>query len=165
MWLSCELYPMLVIARQCIHGYREGAYVVVSMCISFGVSLEGPVHPRGSGLDPGHSANGRRPQSACSFMPGSWAFCQWRRPHFVCLFMAHLGQRARRQTHSQRQERLAACCGALAPISAEERWPRRAELSLAFAAVLQTSEMLSDSKVRYITSLKRGDMGIRGKIH
>ena len=23
----------------------------------------------------------------------------------------------------------------------------------------------SDSKVRYITSLKRGDMGIRGKIH
>jgi hypothetical protein len=24
---------------------------------------------------------------------------------------------------------------------------------------------LSDSKVRYITSLKRGDMGIRGKIH
>ena len=131
MWLSCELYPMLVIARQCIHGYREGAYAVVSMCISFGVSLEGPVHPRGSGLDPGHSANGRRPQSACSFMPGSWAFCQWRRPQFVCLFMAHLGQRARRQTHSQRPERLAACCGALAPISAEERWPRRAELSLA----------------------------------
>jgi hypothetical protein len=24
---------------------------------------------------------------------------------------------------------------------------------------------VSDSKVRYITSLKRGDMGIRGKIH
>ena len=26
-------------------------------------------------------------------------------------------------------------------------------------------ETKSDSKVRYITSLKRGDMGIRGKIH
>ena len=25
--------------------------------------------------------------------------------------------------------------------------------------------IMSDSKVRYITSLKRGDMSIRGKIH